>query len=222
MHSIDILITNELAGGMDPFRHGDIQIAFHQWTGADEVPFMEGALWVFVDGLGPENSGTDICRRLRCNPMTTHAFITIVVDDDPESKRLALRSGADDYIVGPIDRRKLLDRVLSVNVRNTMNGMRWTVELADLTVDLTAMQARWKEKALQLPPNEFRLLRFFAEHPGVVFTRSQLIAALGKESQIDERRVDNWVLRLRRALESAGAAHKLRTVRLLGYVLEEP
>ena len=70
-------------------------------------------------------------------------------------------------------------------------------------------------------PNEFRLLRFLVEHPGRVFTRQQLIQALGKhDAPIDERTVDVWVGRLRRALVNHGVAHELRTVRSLGYVLD--
>lgn len=72
-------------------------------------------------------------------------------------------------------------------------------------------------------PNEFRLLRYFIEHPGRVFTRLQLMAALGKqEPPVDERTVDVWIGRLRRALRKAGAGEPLRTVRSLGYILDEP
>jgi len=126
-------------------------------------------------------------------------------------------------MVGPIDRRKLLDRILSQNLRTAASGMRRTLELADLTIDLTAFQARWKDKPLPLRPNEFRLLRYFVEHPGRVFTRSQLIAALGKQdSPVDERTVEVWIGRLRRALRAAGANDPLRTVRMLGYVFDKP
>lgn len=72
-------------------------------------------------------------------------------------------------------------------------------------------------------PNEFRLLRYFVEHPSRVFTRQQLILALGKQEQpMDERTVDVWVGRLRRALRAAGVTYDLRTVRSLGYVFDEP
>jgi two-component system, OmpR family, phosphate regulon response regulator PhoB len=223
MHSVDVLLTSELEGGTDPFVHGDLQITFHKWYGNGEVPLIEGTLWAFVDWVLPGISGIEICRRLRCEPLTAHAHITLVVEDDQDTKRQAMRGGADDYMVGPIDRRKLLDRILSQNLRTAASGMRRTLELADLTIDLTAFQARWKDKPLPLRPNEFRLLRYFVEHPGRVFTRSQLIAALGKQdSPVDERTVDVWIGRLRRALRAAGANDPLRTVRMLGYVFDKP
>jgi two-component system phosphate regulon response regulator PhoB len=92
-----------------------------------------------------------------------------------------------------------------------------------LSVNIAAFRARIDGKPVDLMPNEFRLLRFLVEHPGRVFTRSQLIAALGKQDPpIDERTVDVWIGRLRRALRSAGGGDMLRTVRSLGYVLDQP
>jgi two-component system phosphate regulon response regulator PhoB len=146
----------------------------------------------------------------------------ILEDDDAEAKRRALRAGADDYILGPIDRASLLDRVLSVQLPEHDAPAR-TLKLGDLTLDLAALQARWREKALTLMPNELRLLRYLMEQPGHVFSRQQLISALGKHDQpIDERTVDAWVSRLRRALRDVGAGSPLRTVRSLGYVLDRP
>ena len=86
---------------------------------------------------------------------------------------------------------------------------------------MAALQARWNDVPILLRPNEFRLLRFLAENPNRVLTRDDLINGLGKrEPPIDERTVDVWIGRLRRALLSHGVAHELRTVRSLGYVLD--
>jgi two-component system phosphate regulon response regulator PhoB len=144
----------------------------------------------------------------------------VLEDDEAETRRRALRAGADDYVIGPIDRSSVLDRVLQVQPGD---GPARTLKLGDLTLDLAALQARWQDRTLALMPNELRLLRYLMEQPGQVFSRRQLIAALGKQGQpMDERTVDAWVSRLRRALGEAGAGYPLRTVRSLGYVLDKP
>lgn len=222
MRRIDILLTSDLAGGMVPFTHGELQLVFHRWTRAEELPLLEGTLWAFVDWVLPDISGLEFCRRLRCDALTADAHVTMVLeDDDPEAKRRALRTGADDYMHGPIDRTALLDRVLAVKINDQeATGLR-ALQQGDLTIDLPAFQARWQGKPIPLMPNEFRLLRYFVEHPGRVFTRAQLITALGKqEPPVDERTVDVWIGRLRRALRSAGTGNPLRTVRSLGYVFD--
>ncbi len=224
MQRIDILLTSDLEGGMAPFRHGELELVFHRWTGPNDLPLLEGALWAFVDWVLPDIAGLEVCRRLRCDPLTAQAHITMVLEDeDQEDRKRALRTGADDYMVGPIDRTGILDRVLSLRIHDHDAGAQRAIALGDLAIDLAAFQARWQGKPVSLMPNEFRLLRYFAEHPGRVFTRAQLIAALGKqEPPVDERTVDVWIGRLRRALRTAGAGNPLRTVRSLGYVFDTP
>lgn len=224
MHHVDILLTSDLEGGTAPFRHGDLELVFHRWSKLSDLPLIEGTLWAFVDWVLPDIAGLEVCRRLRCDPLTAQAHITMILeDDDPEARRRALRSGADDYMIGPVGRTALLDRVLSVKIHEHDDAAPRALQQGDLTIDLAAFQARWQGKPVPLMPNEFRLLRYFVEHPGRVFTRSQLIAALGKqEPPVDERTVDVWIGRLRRALRSAGAGNPLRTVRSLGYVFDAP
>ena len=223
MRRIDIFLTGELAEGFAPFRHGDLELVLHPWSYGAQLPLIEGELWIFVDWVLPEMSGLELCRRLRTDPQTAAAHLTVVLaEDDLEDRKRALRTGADDYIVGPLSRTALLDRVLAGGVRDRDPQVDRRVSLGDLVIDMAAFQARWQGTPVPLMPNEFRLLRYFAEHPGRVFTRPQLITALGKqEPPIDERTVDVWIGRLRRALKTAGAGNRLRTVRSLGYVFDE-
>lgn len=224
MRHIDILLTGELGGGHETFRHSDLRVVFHRWKSRGPMPLMEGQPWAFVDWVLPEMSGLELCRRLRCGDVLgPNAHITLILEEnDADAKRRALRAGADDYVLGPIDRGALLDRVLSVQLPERDAASR-TLTLGELTLDLSALQARWRDRALILMPNELRLLRYLMEQPGHVFSRQQLITALGKHEQpIDERTVDAWVSRLRRALRDVGAGSPLRTVRSLGYVLDRP
>ena len=224
MQHFDILLTTAIDGGTAPFRHDSVSVQFHRIERAGELPLIEGQLWAYVDWLLPAGSGLEMCRRLREDALTERARIVMVLEeDDLDARRRALRAGADDYVIGPITRTAVLDRVLAVSSRALQCDPAQTHSLGDLTIDITAFQARWRGKPLPLMPNEFRLLRYFAEHPGRVFSRPQLIAALGKqEPPIDERTVDVWIGRLRRALRAAGAGEPLRTVRSLGYVLDAP
>lgn len=222
MQRIDILLAGELSGGMAAFRHGDFDVVLHRWCGFGELPLIEGSLWVFIDWVLPEMSGLELCRRLRAEAITANAHVTMVLEEDNlEDRKRALRMGADDYIVGPLTRTALLDRVLGAGSEEHDSAGFRIVAQGELTVDVAAFQARWRGKPITLMPNELRLLRYFIEHPGRVFTRAQLIAALGKqEPPVDERTVDVWVGRLRRALKGVGAGNPLRTVRSLGYVFD--
>jgi len=145
----------------------------------------------------------------------------VLEEDDTDDRRRALKAGADDYVVGPLGRNAVLDRVLALQSRGGERHATQRVEIGSLTIDLAALQARWDGEPIVLRPNEFRLLRFFAENANQVLSRDDLINGLGKrEPPIDERTVDVWVGRLRRAIKAAGGGNPLRTVRSMGYVFD--
>ena len=217
-----ILMTAEEAFDFADFEHGETRFVFDRLRAAGPQRLLEGPVCAFVDWVMDDLSGLEMCRRLRADPRTTDAHITMVLEScDAEDKRRALAAGADDYMVGPVDRTTALDRVLAMGTGRTASVSTRPVQLGDLEIDLPALQARWKDKPIPLRPNEFRLLRYFAENADRVLTRAALIDGLGKqEPPIDERTVDVWIGRLRRALRSVGAGEPIRTVRSLGYVYD--
>jgi two-component system phosphate regulon response regulator PhoB len=65
------------------------------------------------------------------------------------------------------------------------------------------------------------LLRFLAENANRTLSRPEIVSGLGKkEEMIDERTVDVWIGRLRKAIKAAGGGNPLRTVRSIGYVFD--
>ncbi|WP_324076844.1 MAG: response regulator transcription factor [Erythrobacter sp.] len=222
MDVVNIFLTSELGESLDDFVHDDRRFTFDKLGPDGPRRLVEGPMWAFVDWVMPTISGLEMCRRLRADPRTADAHVTMVLEeDDAEDRRRALRAGADDYLVGPLSRTAVLDRVLALQSRGAERHATRRFEAGALTIDMAALQARWAGEPIVLRPNEFRLLRFFAENPNRVLTREDLISGLGKrEPAIDERTVDVWVGRLRRAIKAAGGGNPLRTVRSLGYVFD--
>ena len=222
MDVINIFVTSQLGEAMDDFVHDERRFTFDRIDGAGPGRLIEGPMWAFIDWVMDDLAGLEMCRRLRADPRTGDAHITMVLEEDePEDRRRALRAGADDYIVGPLTRKAVLDRVLALQSRHADRHASNRFVVGDLTIDMAALQARWKKEPIILRPNEFRLLRFFAENSNQVLSREDLISGLGKrEPPIDERTVDVWVGRLRRAIKAAGGGNPLRTVRSLGYVFD--
>ncbi|MHA7819699.1 MAG: response regulator transcription factor [Erythrobacter sp.] len=222
MDVINIFLTGSLGEDLEDFIHDEQRFTFDRLDGAGPKRLVEGPIWAFVDWVMEDLAGLEMCRRLRADPRIAEAHITMVLEeDDAEDRRRALKAGADDYVVGPIDRTMVLDRVLALQSSSGERHQVRKVEAGMLTIDLAALQARWDGQPIVLRPNEFRLLRFFAENPNRVLSREDLINGLGKrEPPIDERTVDVWVGRLRRSLRAAGAGNPLRTVRSMGYVFD--
>ena len=96
-----------------------------------------------------------------------------------------------------------------------------TMTVGDLILDATAHRVTRRSQLISLGPTEFRLLKFFMEHPGRVFSRGQLLDAVwGTDSDIELRTVDVHIRRLRKAIEVEAAPDPVRTVRSAGYALE--
>jgi len=222
MDVINIFVTGELGESLEDFVHDQRRFTFDRLGPDGPLRLVEGPMWAFVDWVLPELAGLEMCRRLRADPRTSEAHVTMVLEeDDADDRRRALRAGADDYVIGPLTRTAVLDRVLALQSRTAERQAPRRFEFGALTIDMSALQARWAGAPIVLRPNEFRLLRFLAENPNRVLTREDLILGLGKrEPPIDERTVDVWVGRLRRAVKTAGGGNPLRTVRSLGYVFD--
>lgn len=221
MDVVNIFLTGDLGDTLETFEHGKTRFEFARLRAAGPDRLVEGPVWAFIDWVMDDLAGLEMCRRLRADPRTRDAHITMVLESgDAEDRRRALKAGADDYVVGALDRTIVLDRVLAVQSQQSVYSAQQT-RLGALLIDMGALRASWNDTPIDLRPNEFRLLRFFAENPNQVLSRAKLITGLGKQDPpMDERTVDVWIGRLRSALKEAGAGNPLRTVRSLGYVFD--
>lgn len=222
MAVVNILLTHPEADEFEPFEHDETAYQFVKLSPNDAKRLIEGPVWIFVDWLLEELAGLEFCRRLRADPTTAGAHITMVLEENSaEARKRALDAGADDYMIGPIDRRVILDRILAVNPAATQRFSSECFQYGALTIDASAYRAYWKDTPIAASPNEFRLLRFLAENANQSLTRAEIVAGLGKDGkQIDERSVDVSVRRLRQAILGAGGGNPLRTVRSVGYVFD--
>ncbi len=184
---------------------------------SEDVPDL-----VILDWMIEGTSGIEVCRRLRRDKETAHVPIIMLTAREAEDDRIrGLDTGADDYLTKPFSPRELLARVAAVmrRIRPALAGE--TIEVGDIALDPVAHKVTRRGRMLQLGPTEYRLLKFFMESPGRVFSRGQLLDGVwGTESEIELRTVDVHIRRLRKAVEIDGAKDPVRTVRSAGYALE--
>jgi len=183
----------------------------------EEVPDL-----VVLDWMIEGTSGIEVCRRLRRASETAHVPIIMLTAREAEGDRVrGLETGADDYVTKPFSPRELLARVAAVmrRVRPVLAGKR--IEVGAIALDPVAHKVTRHGQEIKLGPTEYRMLQFFMESPGRVFSRSQLLDAVwGTGSDIELRTVDVHIRRLRKALFVEGAPDPIRTVRSAGYALE--
>ena len=177
---------------------------------------------IILDWMIEGTSGLEVCRQLRRDKATAHVPIIMLTAREAEDDRVrGLETGADDYLTKPFSPRELFARVAAVmrRVRPVLAGE--AIEVGDILLDPVAHRVERRGKQLQLGPTEYRLLKFFMERPGRVFSRGQLLDGVwGTGSDIELRTVDVHIRRLRKALDIEGTSDPIRTVRSAGYSLE--
>lgn len=143
-------------------------------------------------------------------------------------KILGLDLGADDYITKPFVPLEAVARVHS-NLRRfydlgggkNKNAEQNILETRTLKLDLKSCLLYRKEEKIVLTSVEFRIMKLFMENPGKVFTKQQLFEeGWGETYMLSDNNVMVCISKLRSKLDRDGAEY-IRTIRGLGYRLED-
>ncbi|WP_353255778.1 phosphate regulon transcriptional regulator PhoB [Hyphomonas sp.] len=178
---------------------------------------------LLLDWMLPKVSGIEICRRVRTGGANPNLPIIMLTARGEESDRIrGLDTGADDYVTKPFSTTELMARVRAV-LRRIRPGLKEDrITVGDIEIDRVAHRVTRQSDDIHLGPTEFRLLDYFMQHPGRVFSREQLLDTVwGSDVYVEARTVDVHVGRLRKALRNAGGDDPIRTVRSAGYALRE-
>ncbi len=183
-------------------------LEFQQRTPAD--------LLILDVGL-PDISGFEACRRLRRFSEVPVIFLT--ARDAEIDRVVGLEIGADDYVVKPFSPREVAARVRAILKRMAPRPLEPLAAAGPFRVDSERVQIHYREQQLVLTRHEFRLLQTLLAQPERVFSREQLLDALGVPADAGyERNIDSHIKSLRAKLRQVAAdAEPIQTHRGLGY-----
>lgn len=175
---------------------------------------------VILDLSLPTLGGLDVLRKLKREGRTLALPVIILSGRGTEMDRiLGLELGADDYVVKPFSPRELSARVRAVLRRAQSKDQVEAIVIDGLEIDRNRFEVHVEGRKIDLTTSEFKIICALAEHPGWVFTRSQLLEILTQDQKIVlERTVDVHIRHLR---EKLGEHQRLiKTVRGVGYKLD--
>ncbi len=176
---------------------------------------------VVADWLMPQMTGVELCEQLRESGYTG-PLVLLTSKSDLDSQLGGLKRGADDYWIKPVP-LKLIQAKIEALLRRKQ-----TETFAEVAVDIGAAKfdaARAvliaEGKELELNPKEAGILKLLLLKEGAPVSRDRLLASVwGYDNLPNTRTVDNYVMSLRRKLETAaGAKVSIVTKRSLGYLL---
>ena len=159
---------------------------------------------VILDLMLPGLDGLEVCRQLRRNERFVRTPVLILSARSEEADRIVgLELGADDYVTKPFSTREVVARVRALLRRNEPLGPpRLKIHRGEIVIDPTAHSVSVAGRAVELSALEFRLLHYLASHPGMVFSRDQLLDSVwGNDRTVTPRSVDVYIRRIREKVE---------------------
>jgi DNA-binding response OmpR family regulator len=157
--------------------------------------------FVILDLRMPKMNGQDVCRQIRKESEEVPILI-LTGSADEVDRVLLLELGADDYVTKPFSPKEVLARVRAVLRRSRRNPVVEQIYFDEVSVDVPKMEVFRAGKPVTMAPQEFKLLKYFAQNPERVLSRDQLLNDVwGYNSYPSTRTVDSHVLNLRLKLE---------------------
>lgn len=173
---------------------------------------------ILLDVMMPVEDGYSVCGRIREEVDCPILFLTAKDREEDVLKGLAI--GGDDYIVKPFSLPQLRARI-EAHLRREQRTPVKRLRSGDCCFDLAGKELYVGENRVRLTKSEFALAEQLAGHPGLVYTREQLLeSAFGYETESDEAAVTEHVKNLRAKLAAYGIT-PVETVWGIGYKWNE-
>ena len=193
-------------------------------TGEGALTFLrnEKPDLLVLDILLPGQDGIEICRQVRAEPsLKSTPIVFLSALGDETDRVLGLEIGGNDYIVKPFSVRELLARI-KIHLRAEA-GHAEILSGGPIELNRTQYIVRLHGEPVSLTATEFRLLEHLMRRPGQVFRRDALLeAAWADRTDVMERTVDAYIVRLRNKLEENPSKPRyIRSVRGVGYSFRE-
>ncbi len=175
---------------------------------------------VILDVMLPEIDGVELLSRMKASTRLREIPVIMATAKGTEFDKVrSLDLGADDYLVKPFGIMEMVSRVKAVLRRCRPRAEDNQLRLKGLVVDPQQHTVLIDGERVALTFKEYELLKLFLSHPGVAFSREQLLRQVwNTEYAMETRTVDMHIRTLRQKLGSYGRI--IETVRNVGYRLE--
>lgn len=221
-----LIVEDELKTG-DYLRQGLTEAGFTVDLTRDGADGLHQAIsedydLMILDVMLPKLNGWQVLEMLRkADKETPVLFLT--ARDEVGDRVKGLELGADDYLVKPFAFSELLARVRTILRRGKSNSEVTFLQISDLELDMLRRRAQRGGQKIELTAKEFSLLELLMRRKGEVLSRS-LIASQVWDMNFDSDTnvIEVAMRRLRNKVDDPFPTKLIKTVRGMGYVLEEP
>lgn len=167
-----------------------------------------------MDVMMPKIDGNSLLKKIRYTNQNV-PIIMLTALESYYDKEKSYNSGADDYMVKPVNMKELLLRIKALLKRYKIVSEA-VYKIGSIHLDYTSKTCTVKDSNVKLTVKEFDLLYKLLTSPNQIYTREQLLNEIwGYDNESYIRTVDTHVKRLREKLQVE--EFEILTVRGLGY-----
>ncbi|MHC1749669.1 MAG: response regulator transcription factor [Cellulosilyticaceae bacterium] len=175
---------------------------------------------IVLDIMLPRMNGIDVLKELRKEQISTPVLL-LTAKADLSDKVEGLDSGADDYLTKPFATEELLARVRAMTRRRGILTEDITC-FGDLSLNLKTCELSHQQKSLTLGIKEFQMMQLLLANGKQIITKELLIEKVwGFESDVNYNNVEVYISFLRKKLAHLHSTVEIKTMRGLGYYLED-
>lgn len=176
---------------------------------------------IVLDVMLPDEDGLSIVKKLRQWAESRYVPIIMVTVKTTELDRVkGLDRGADDYLTKPFGVMELISRVKALLRRSMQNHEIKQMKVGEIELNDEKRQVKVSGEPITLTYKEYELLKMLMSNTGIVLQREDIMVRIwGMDYEGESRTLDMHIKTLRHKLGDAGK--KIRTVRNVGYQLEE-
>ena len=174
---------------------------------------------IILDWMMPRMDGPEVLRRLREEHQREVPVIMLTARDELPDKIAGFRAGADDYLTKPFALPELEVRLDALRMRAQGRGRSRILQVGDLRLDLSTLEATREGKVLHLYPACRKLLEVLMQASPAAVTRERLEHALWADEPPDGDMLRSHIYELRRSVDGPFAEKLIHTLPRVGYRL---
>lgn len=176
---------------------------------------------IILDIMLPGMNGLDILKGIRKEGIMCPVLL-LTAKDEISDKVKGLDLGADDYLTKPFAMEELLARVRSLSRRTDRTISDNTLKYADISLNTGTYELSCGENSFKLGLKEYSIMEYLLNNPGKVISKEMLIEKIwGYDSDAEYNNVEVYISFIRKKLRHIHSAATIKTVRGVGYRLEE-
>ena len=175
---------------------------------------------ILLDVMLPKLDGFTVLRRLR-EAGNAVPVLMLTARSEVSDKVQGLDCGADYYLTKPFEPRELLACVRALTRRQPELRSTDELEFGDLRLDKGSFTLSSGERSVRLSRKEFDVMELLMLNQNLVLTKEKLLVKIwGYESNAEDNNVEVYISFLRKKLDHLRSSVKIKTIRMVGYCLE--